>query len=247
MIQPALAAALRHAARAPVMLVASDYDGTLAAIVDDPSQAFPHQPAMAALESLASLPDVEAVLISGRPLSVLRDLSGGPTGVALIGSHGAESDRTVPDPALLREVQAVTEALHQVAERFAGTVVEAKPAGATLHYRHAADKQGAARAAREARHSDVVRIIEGKQVVELMVGSGDKGTALGDLRQLTGAESLIFFGDDTTDEDVFVGLTAGDVGVKVGDGPTAARYRVADPAGVAEALHILLAARQAVS
>lgn len=244
MIDSELVAALTEAARSPDLLVASDYDGTLTPIIDDPSQAFPHRPAMAALEQLAALPNVEVVLISGRPLSVLRTLSGGPPGIALVGSHGSETEESEPNPDLLADVEAITRSLHEVAERFAGTVVEGKPAGATLHYRNAIDPDGAAQAAREARASDEIRLIEGKQVVELMVGPGDKGTALSQLRQQFSTGSLVFFGDDTTDEDVFVIMAAGDVGVKVGDGPTAAGYRVTDPEAVAEALEILLQARR---
>jgi len=63
---------------------------------------------------------------------------------------------------------------------------------------------------------------------------GDKGAAIAGLRLGWGADAVVFFGDDTTDEDVFATLGEGDVGVKVGDGPTLAGYRVSDPAEVGE-------------
>jgi trehalose 6-phosphate phosphatase len=41
---------------------------------------------------------------------------------------------------------------------------------------------------------------------------------------------VLYLGDDVTDEDAFRSLGPDDVTVKVGDGGTAARYRVSDPA-----------------
>lgn len=86
-------------------------------------------------------------------------------------------------------------------------------------------------------------MILGKEVVELLVGDGDKGTAIADRRRRVGATAVVFLGDDTTDEDVLRTLVAGDVGVKVGEGATAAEFRVDDPDGVADVLEALAGAR----
>ena len=42
-------ARLRELARTPTLLVACDYDGTLAPLVDDPERAHPHRESIAAL------------------------------------------------------------------------------------------------------------------------------------------------------------------------------------------------------
>lgn len=48
--------ALAAVARAPRLLVASDYDGTLSPIMSDPDKAVPHAEAVRALRGLAVLP-----------------------------------------------------------------------------------------------------------------------------------------------------------------------------------------------
>jgi trehalose 6-phosphate phosphatase len=70
-----------------------------------------------------------------------------------------------------------------------------------------------------------------------------KGLALDRLRDRIGADAVFFAGDDVTDETAFVRLRPDDVGVKVGDGDTAAEHRVADPQAVAALLEQLAAAR----
>ena len=76
MTAEALPAELRRAicqlARTPRLLVASDYDGTLAPIVSDPEQARPLPESVNALRSLASLHETTSAVISGR---ALRDLA----------------------------------------------------------------------------------------------------------------------------------------------------------------------------
>ncbi len=64
-----------------------------------------------------------------------------------------------------------------------------------------------------------------------MVVGADKGTAVQALRARTGAAAVLYAGDDVTDEDALAVLdaAAGDVGVKVGPGATAAGHRVGSP------------------
>ena len=62
------------------------------------------------------------------------------------------------------------------------------------------------------------------------------GSAVTQLRGELGAAAVVYLGDDRTDEDVFATLGPDDAGIKVGEGETAARYRVADPQALAGVL-----------
>ena len=229
-------------ARSPSLLVATDYDGTLAPIVDDPELAVPHREAIVALASLRDLPDTHVAIVSGRALSDLARLSGAPEGVRLVGSHGSEfdvgfADTLSEDDARLRE--RLLAELTSIAARSAGLGVEPKPAGAAFHWRRA-DPDAAARAERAVLDGPAswngIHVKRGKAVLELSVVQTDKGQALDRLRHGAGASATLYLGDDVTDEDAFGRLRGRDLGVKVGEGATRASHRVDNPRQVAQLL-----------
>src|SRR5690606_28117998 len=113
-----------------------------------------------------------------------------------------------------------------------GARLESKPASVVVHTR-GCHPDDAARLVREVLDGPAtlpgLRVQEGKEVVEMAVLHTTKGVAVVELRAETGADAVLFAGDDLTDEDAFTILLPGDVGIKVGDGESAAGYRVADP------------------
>jgi trehalose 6-phosphate phosphatase len=239
--------ALDGVAATPRLLIACDFDGTLAPIVNNPADARPLAAAADTLVELSRLPSTRVALISGRALSVLRDLSAMPPTVHLVGSHGAEFDTGFAhriDEALLSRIG---NELNEIAAGSPGATVETKPASVALHVRNAspADGERALRAARAAAESWDAQLTEGKAVVEFAVISTDKGEAIDILREQQNATAVIYFGDDVTDEKAFRRLLGTDVGVKVGEGESAAGYRVDSPDDVAAALEYLLRARSA--
>jgi len=248
---PALERRLERIARVPVLLVASDYDGTLAPIVDDPDRARPQPGALAALGDLARLPRTHVAVISGRALRALRDVATFPPAVQLVGSHGSEFAPDVLPPLppariVLRDRVGTT--LRDAAAADPGFRIEEKPGGFAFHYRRV-DPAAAARALAEIRGrlaaEDGLHWRGGKMVLEVSVVENGKGRALETIRARVGADATIFLGDDVTDEEAFAGLGDPDVGVKIGDGDTRARYRLADPAEAARALGRLGALRAA--
>lgn len=240
-----LTRALTSAAQTPRLLVTSDFDGTLAPIVNNPADARPLADAAAALADLADLPSTATALISGRALDTLRSLSSMPDSVHLVGSHGAEFASGFShdiDESLLRTI---FDTLTAIAAERQGVTVELKPASVALHVRNAgpADAEAALNQARDASRSWDAQLTEGKAVLEFAVISTDKGEAVDILRNQYDASAVVFFGDDVTDEKAFRRLRDSDVGVKVGPGDTLARYRIDSPEDVAAALEFLLEAR----
>lgn len=243
---------LDSAARAPQLLVACDYDGTLAPIVDDPAEAHPLRAAMAALRSLASLPDTHVAVISGRALRDLALLTRLPGEVHLVGSHGSEFEpgdigRLSDDQ--LAQLAVLKRELRALADATPGCTIEAKPAGVAFHYRRALDPAAGEAAARTVLEGlgtlEGVHAKVGKAVVELSVVDADKGKALERLRSLLSVDTIVFIGDDITDEDAFERLRGPDVGVKVGPGDSAAAHRINDPESVSHLLGRLTEDRRA--
>jgi trehalose-phosphatase len=232
-------------ARRPVLL-ALDFDGTLAPLQDDPEDSRVLPEAVTALAALGAQPDVvRLALVSGRALGDLHRLAQVPPGTVLIGSHGAERAR-VAEHGLDRDVIQLTDdqsdrlaalggEMQAVARGRDGVWVETKPAAVAVHTRMA-DPATAEEAEREALAiGDRLgsKVLHGKKVVEVSVLDADKGAALVALRDEIGAGVVVSAGDDVTDENAFRALGPDDVTVKVGDGATVARYRVADPEALA--------------
>jgi trehalose 6-phosphate phosphatase len=241
-----LDAALQELARTEVLLVASDFDGTLSPIVSDPSAAAPDPRALEPLLGLAELPDTPVLVISGRAHKDVDERLGPvPPGVDVIGSHGAETGvenwgESHPD------IEVFTARLRDLIDRFPGSELEVKPFSVAFHLRNVVAEERA-RVRREAidRVGPIAALMkEGKKVLEFMAVAADKGQALKDYRVTCGATATFFVGDDVTDEAGFEVLGPGDVGVKVGPGQTAAGYRVTGQPDVAGLLTELLHQRK---
>ncbi|GCE44731.1 trehalose-phosphatase [Rhodococcus sp. USK10] len=242
--------ALSRVARTPRLLVASDYDGTMAPIVSDPEKAFPHAESVRALRALASLAGTTAAVISGRALKDLAALSRLPAEVQLVGSHGSEFDIGfihAIDADAKKLLGEITEELRRISALHDGTSVEAKPASVALHVRNADAEEGAralAAVRADAGQRVGVQVTEGKSVIELAVVATDKGHALDLIRHQDGATAAVFVGDDVTDEKAFARLQGPDLGVKVGPGDSLAEFRVSSTEDVAAALAFLLEERR---
>ena len=261
MIPVDLARAVGAVVARPRILVGLDFDGVLAPIVDDRDDARALPGTLDAVRALAALDGVEVALVSGRAMESLRLVTGVTEEdgtLTLVGSHGAEialrqhgrgsqaSDALTSDQAalLIRVIEALEDICRTDADH--GLDVEVKPSGAVLHTRRAPDDvvRRAETAALAGPGSwPGVHAIRGKSVVELSVIETSKGIALQRLRSMLDADTIVYAGDDVTDETAFMALGPDDVTVKVGPGATHAAYRLDGPEDVRELLQLLVAER----
>jgi trehalose 6-phosphate phosphatase len=252
---------LRPLADSDELLVALDFDGTLSLLVVDSMSARMLPEARVAVTALSALPHTTVALVSGRSMRDLEIISEhtDDSPIDLVGSHGAEfwvaGEGLLPvadspaDVALRDRLR--VEAEKEMAD-LPGVTVEPKTFGLGIHTRGASDEDAEtawqradALIAQKAPHW---RRRTGHSIVEYSFREEGKDSAVRVLRERTGATAVLFAGDDTTDEDALSSLQPQDLGVRIGDGPTAARLRVADPhafAAVLAALAELRAAAQA--
>lgn len=218
-VRAALGAASEHLARRP-LLVVSDFDGTLSALVDDPWAATILPLGRSALRSLAGMPRLHIVLLSGRTAADLaaRVRVGG---ASYLGNHGMERAFLVRHgrPERLRvEVDEVSPDAARAAERLADKVprlvpepwlvVERKPATVCFHFRTAPDLVAAAARLRDAVDQvdphGVLQRFHGWRALELRpFGAPAKGEALAALVEDLRPGAVVLLGDDVSDVPAF--------------------------------------------
>ncbi|HEX4986150.1 MAG TPA: trehalose-phosphatase [Burkholderiales bacterium] len=237
--------ALRHEAGvpdfAPDWALFLDVDGTLLDIAGHPDAVTVAPGLHDLLERVHRLNDGAVALISGRSLSDLDRLFG-PLRFCAAGQHGLERrDREgliTRSIGAMERINEAAQALATHARMHEGAVVEHKGLSLALHYRNApglADWAARTMQSLLAALGPAFQLVQGKMVLELKPGGRDKGTAIADfLSEPPFAGRLpVFVGDDATDEDGFaVANLAGGHSIKVGEGASAARWRLADARAV---------------
>lgn len=183
------------------VLLAFDYDGTLAPIVEDPDRALMRTQTRELLEEATKL--YPTIVISGRAKDDARRLLHGVGVSQVVGNHGLE-----PWPGTAEPIVQVRRWLSVLMERlahFKGVQIEDKNFSLAIHYRRSREKKKARAAIlRAAALLSDVRIIGGKQVINILPhGAPHKGIALERERERLGCDTAIYTGDDETDEDVF--------------------------------------------
>lgn len=204
-------------ARRPLLLLL-DVDGTLSPIAPTPAEAFVPEATRLALAQLAAAPAVHVALVSGRSARDARRMVG-VEGAWAVGNHGFERI----DPAGTMEVDpvaapwrdrvaAAAAAAAAVVAQHGGAMLEDKTWTLSVHYRQAPpDAAPAMRPALERIASDQGLVVtEGKMVLELRPPVRiDKGTACVALVAAllpAGNGTVLYAGDDRTDEDAFRAL-----------------------------------------
>jgi trehalose 6-phosphate synthase/phosphatase len=256
---PAGSAAARQALLARLreaedLLVFLDYDGTLVSYTPTPDLARPDAALRELLEGLASRPRTEVHVVSGRAREALERWLG-HLPIALHAEHGfwsragqgAEWIATGEVGGAWREPALAI--LRDITARTPGSLIEVKSVALAWHYRMA-DQEAGARRANELRlhltqllSNQPVEILAGHKVVEIRPFGIDKGRIVPPLSpEKLASTTVLAIGDDRTDEDLFTALPPDAITVRVGPGPTRARFRVDGVAAVRALLRSLVEA-----
>jgi trehalose 6-phosphate phosphatase len=213
-----------------------DFDGTLVDIAAQPDLVVVPEGLPALLGGLSQALGGALAIVSGRPLGEI-DHFLSPLILPAAAEHGAVQrlDRqsvqshAVPD---LHDVRRVALAL---AAEHSGLSVEIKSAAVAVHYRHAPalEKLCLGELAEAVKRTAGVELMQGKFVFEVKPSGISKGSAIQSFMSQPpfAGRAALFAGDDTTDEAGFAAVQAmGGQGMKIGEGPSLARYRCASPA-----------------
>ena len=215
-----------------------DFDGTLAELAPTPDSVHVPSGLVTTIAALRQQLGGALAIVTGRRVEdVDRFLS--PLLLPVAGEHGAEfrlpdgTSPTIAPPPL----GPALDVMERLAATHHGLLVERKPHSVALHYRHAPDLEGLCLAAVQGAVAqlDGVELLRGKCVFEVKSAHVDKGRAIAIFMQAMPFEGRmpIFVGDDVTDEAGFAAVQSlGGVGIKVGEGPTQARYRCQNPAAL---------------
>jgi trehalose 6-phosphate synthase/phosphatase len=221
-----------------------DYDGTLSPIVSRPDLARPDRTVQQLLRSLARLPGVEVVIVSGRDRPTLERWFG-----ALPFAIAAEHGRWLRDPIRGWQdmlagkapgwLRKVTQIFEEAAAATPGSFVEVKSASAAWHYRGANSEQADLRVRElrerlgEIREDPPLDIVHGKKVIEARVLGVSKGSVLFTwLAAKPPVDFLLVAGDDQTDEEMFERLPRTAWSFHVGSNASKARFSLPDPASL---------------
>lgn len=218
-----------------------DLDGTLLDITDDPHHVTVDEDLLRLLVALGRATAGALAIISGRPAADIDRLLGN-AGFCVAGQHGAE--RRDFSGTMHRHAVPLT-ALEEARRRFTALaakhralVLEDKGVNLALHFRSAPGLRAevldvARRLAAESGGTFEVQL--GKMVVELRPSGKDKGVAIAEFLDEAPfkGHTPVFVGDDLTDEFGFAMINrVGGHSVKVGEGESAARWRLPDAAAV---------------
>lgn len=218
-----------------------DLDGTLLDIIEHPHHVTVDDELLRLLKALGRASGGALAIISGRTAADIDRLLAN-AGFCVAGQHGAErrdfSGKMHRHAVPLDALEEARRSLWALAAKHPALVLEDKGVNLALHFRTAPGLRdevlGAARRlAGESGGAFEVQL--GKMVVELRPSGKDKGVAIAEFLEEAPfkGHTPVFVGDDLTDEFGFAMINrVGGHSVKVGEGESAARWRLPDAAAV---------------
>jgi trehalose 6-phosphate synthase/phosphatase len=227
-----------------------DYDGTLVPFSKHPRLAVPNQELISLLRRIATDPNTDVTIISGRDSQTLQEWFD-DLPVNLVAEHGASVRLENGDWTHQREVDQswkpiMRPTMELYAQRSPGSFLEEKMHTLAWHYRNVLPDLGFIRSREllDNLHHLVrntpLQIIDGNKVIEVRISGVDKGSVAKKFLQDEVYDFILAVGDDKTDEDMFKALTDIAITVKIGPGHTAARFSLANQSEVINLLNQLV-------
>ncbi len=224
------------------VLLAFDYDGTLAPIAPRPEDAHMRPATRRLLTSVARA--YPTVVISGRALGDVTAMLDRVPLWHVYGNHGLEPSVTARDAAA-----GTREWIAQLAPHLPpqlGIRIEDKGHTLTLHFRGVRDRGRALAAIERAVQAlpDVL-ILRGKEAINVLPrGGGNKGVALRQALQTFACHQAIYVGDEETDEAAFAAGGERTLAIRVERSEDSnARYHIGSQNEIDVLLRTLLALR----
>jgi trehalose 6-phosphate synthase/phosphatase len=234
-------------------LIILDYDGTISEIQSNPDLAVPSAHLIKLIKKLSQLSQLDLAIVSGRDFNELsRWFKKIP--IHLSGNHGAhlqlkgESVQTLGQPSMTWK-HAFKPMLYRFVDQMPGSFLEEKSYSLVFHYRQCDVDMVGLRlgeiidALESIKGKSPLQILQGHKVIEIKDATVDKGQVAYRMSQLKEYDHILVFGDDRTDELMFEKLPHA-VTIKVGGGPTSARYKIDQPSSVIRFLMNLLESLQ---
>lgn len=212
-----------------------DVDGTLLEIAETPSGVRVEAALIASIRRLHERTSGAVAFISGRNIADIDALFPGLR-LAVAGQHGLERrdaagtlHRHAPEGVDWPGLKA---RIHTAFADMEGLLLEDKGLSLAVHFRQQPSLEGRVAETLQrlvAGAGDAIKLQPGKCVLEVKPAGRDKGTAIDEFMREPpfAGRRPVFVGDDVTDEYGFrvVNNLGGD-SVKVGEGPSAARWRL---------------------
>src|SRR5215471_17928250 len=218
-----------------------DLDGTILDITDHPHHVSVDDALVRLLKALGTATEGALAIISGRPAADIDRLLASP-GFCVAGQHGAErrdfSGTMHRHDVPLAALEEARRRFKALAAKHSALVLEDKGVNLALHFRTSpglrAEVLDTARSLADELGGEF-EVQLGKMVVELRPSGKDKGVAIAEFMDEPPfkGRTPVFVGDDLTDEFGFAMINrVGGHSVKVGEGESAARWRLPDSAAV---------------
>jgi len=220
------------------VLLAFDYDGTLAPIAATPDAAeMRHSTTRLLARASRRYP---CVVISGRRLSDIEERVQEIPLWYVFGNHGFEP--ASPDAPTGYTAEWLRTLREQLPAQ-PGILIEDKSHTLTIHYRAAPDQEQAAAAIGRAVQSLTdARIIDGAAAINVLPRDGaNKGVALRRAMALFACSTAVYVGDDATDEDAFVSASPERLlAIRIGAGRSHARFHLGSQDEIDVLLRVLV-------